>query len=244
MIRHFAMLNIKIRFKNTYIGTLWAAIEPLLTFIVLYVVFTAIRERREDFAIYLITGIMLYHIFVRGSTGGLNSLTINSGIIKSLTIKREFFPVVATAAISILAFVDVAVFFGLMPVFSFIPTWTIILLPLPIILVLLLVLGISYLLSIANVFVRDIQHIWGILVHTLIFISPIFWYLDEVDGILLTIHKINPLGQIIELGHKLVIDGQIPPLDEWLYTTSFVLAILFVGYFVFQKLEARVVEEL
>jgi len=243
-IFHFALLNIKIRFKNTYLGLLWAGIEPLLTFIVLYVVFTSIRETRENFAIYLITGVMLYHIFVRGTNGGLGSLNNNGGIIKSITIKREFFPVVATVAIGILALVDVGVFFGLMPVFEFVPSWTIVLLPLPILLVLGLVLGLSYLLSIANVFVRDVQHIWGILVHTLIFISPIFWYLENTEGVLLEIHKINPLGQIIELAHKLVIDGQIAPLSEWLYTTVFVLGILFVGYFVFSKFEERVVEEL
>jgi len=243
-ISYFAFLNIKVRFKNTYLGLLWAGIEPLLTFVVLYVVFTSLRDTREDFAIYLISGVMFYHIFVRGTMGGLSSLTNNVGIIKSITIRREFFPVVATIAIGILSFVDVAVFFGLMPVFSFVPFWTIVLLPLPILLVLGLILGLSYLLSIANVFARDVQHIWGILVHTLIFISPIFWYLEDAKGIILEIHKINPLGQIIELSHKLVINGEIPPLDDWLYTTTFVVAILFFGYFIFSKFEDRIVEEL
>jgi len=55
------------RFKNTYLGFLWTAIEPLLYFTVLYVVFTSIRDREETFAIYLITGIMLFHIFARGT---------------------------------------------------------------------------------------------------------------------------------------------------------------------------------
>ena len=151
-IYHFALLNLKIRFKNTYLGFLWAAIEPLLTFVVLYVVFTSLRSTREDFAIYLISGILFFHIFLRGTSGGMSSLTSNSGIIKSLKIKKEFFPVVATVAVGLLAFVDVAVFFGLMPVFQFVPSWTLILLPLPILLVLGLILGLSYLLSIATVF--------------------------------------------------------------------------------------------
>ena len=232
------------RFKSTYLGVLWAAVEPLLFFIVLYVVFTAIRARTEDFAIYLITGVMLFHIFVRGTSGGLSSLTSNSGIIKSLNTKREFFPVVATIAIGLLAFVDVAVFFSLMPAFQFVPDWTLVLLPIPLILLLFLILGLSYLLSIATVFVRDIQHVWSIFAHTLLFISPIFWYLKEVDGILLVIQKINPLGQLIEISHALVIYKQIPPIADWIYTTVFVFAIFFVGYFVFQKYEQRIAEEI
>jgi len=241
---HFAILNIKIRFKNTYLGLLWAALEPLLYFIVLYVVFTSIRDREETFAIYLITGIMLFHIFGRGTSGGLTSLTSNGGIIKSLKVNKEFFPVVATLAIGLLAFVDVGVFFGLMPVFQFVPSWTIILLPLPLILLAFLILGLSYYLSIINVFVRDVTPLWTIFVHSLLFISPIFWRLEDVDGILLKIQSINPLGQLIEISHKLVINGQIPPLAEWTYTTIFILIILFSGYFVFHKLENKIVEEL
>lgn len=244
LILQFAIINIKLRFKSTHLGLLWAAIEPLLTFIVLYVVFSSIRAREESFPIYLITGIMFYHIFVRGTSGGLNSLLNNQGIIKSINIEREFFPVVTTVAIGILTLVTVGVFFGLMPVFQFIPDWTIILLPIPLLLILFLVLGLSYLLSIATVYARDVQHIWIIITFTLIFLSPIFWYIDQVEGILLDIQKINPLGQIIEIAHKLVIDGQIPPLNDWLYTTLFVLSIFFVGYFVFHKYEEKVAEVL
>ena len=244
LIFHFAIMNIKMRFKNTFLGILWTALEPLLYFIVLYVVFSSIRNQGEHFAIYLITGIMIYHVFVRGTSGGLISLTSNSGIIISVNFRRDFFPLVSTVAISLLAFVDLGVFFGLMPVFQFVPTWTIILLPLPLILLFFLILGLSYFLSIANVFVRDIQYIWIIVVYTLLFLSPIFWDLNEVDGILLQIHQFNPLGQLIDIAHQLVIDGQIPQINEWLYTTSFIIIIFFTGYFVFRRLESRIMEEL
>jgi len=243
-IWYFALLNIKIRFKNTQLGFVWAAVEPLIYFIILYVVFTSIRITGEDFAIYLITGIMVYHIFARGTSGGLSSLTGNTSIIKSVKVRKEFFPVVATLAMVILAVVDVGVFLGLMPVFEFTPSFTILLLPIPIFLLFVLILGISYLLSITNVYVRDVQNIWGILIHALLFISPIFWKVDSVGGVLLTIQKINPLGQLIEISHKLVIDGQIPPLSEWLYTTFFIFGIFFLGFIVFKTFERKIPEAL
>jgi len=213
-------------------------------FIVLYVVFSTIRGSSEDFAIYLITGVMIYHIFVKGTYEGLVSLTSNAGILQSLNIKRDFFPIVATTSTGILAFVDIGVFFALMPVFNFVPTWTIILLPIPLILTLILVLGLSYFLSIVSIFVPDIRYIWSILLHALLFASPIFWKIDEADGILLQIQKINPVGQLIELSHKVVIDGEVPPLSDWLYTTFFVLGIFVVGYVVFHKLQDKIMEEL
>ena len=68
--------------------------------------------------------------------------------------------------------------------------------------------------------------------------------LDNVNGILLEIHKVNPVGQLIEISHKLVINAEVPPLNEWLYTTFFILAIFFSGYFLFHKFEFKVVEQL
>ena len=219
------------------------AFEPLLTFILLYIVFTSIRlGRAEDFAIYLISGIILLHIFTRGTMGGLASLQNNSGILSSINIRGETFIVASTVAMAILLLVEVIVLIGLMPFFQFIPSITIILIPIPIILMLILILGVSYLLSIVNLFLRDIQTIWGVAVHALFFISPIFWYIEDVEGILLTIQAINPVGQLIELNHKIVVWGEIPPLSDWLYTTMFVFSFLFVGYAIFRKFEKRIVD--
>ena len=244
LIFYFAKLNIKVRFKNTHIGYVWAVLEPLVYFVVLYIVFTTIRQREEDFAIYILTGIMIYQIFSKGTNGGIGVLVQNGGILQSIKIKKDFFPIVTTVAAGLISIITMGVFFALLPVFQFIPSWTIILLPIPILLVLVLVLGLTYLLSIINVFVKDIKNIWPVIVLTLLFMSPILWKPENIDGILLQIHNINPLGQIIDISHKLVIDGEIPPLNDWLYTILFSFGILLLGYFVFHRLEDRVVEEL
>jgi len=244
LILHFAILSIKTRFKNTYIGLIWTVIEPLAYFVVLYVVFSTIRPRETDFAIYLLTGILFFQVFSKGTTGGLTSLVSNSGIMQSVSIRRIFFPIVSTVSVGILAFIDVGVFFGMMPIFQFVPSWTIILLPIPLILLLVLIMGLSFLLSVVNVYVRDTQHIWGIVIRSLFFVSPIFWNPKDVDGILLQIQKINPFGQLIDISHKLVIDGQIPPISEWAYTTLIICGIFVLGYFVFNRLQEKIVEDL
>jgi len=236
-------MNIKLRYKGTYLGFLWAALEPLFIFVLLYVVFTSIREARGDFAIYLISGIMLYHLFIRGTQASVTIFGTNFPIIISLNIRREFFPVVSTFSVGLLMFIEVALLFALMPVFEFIPVWTIVLLPIVLILFLILMQAMSYLLSIIFVYVKDIQPIWGVLSYALIFVSPIFWYLDEASEILLTIQSINPLGQIIELNHKIIL-GEFPSLEEWAYTTIFVVSLFFVGYAVFQKLESKIAEKI
>jgi len=235
-------MNIKLQYKGTYLGFLWAGLEPLFMFLLLYVVFTSIRSTtRDDFAIYLITGIMFYHLFIRGTMGGLGSLRENRVILQSLKVRKEIFPVVSTGSVFLLMFVSLTVFFGLMPFFDFVPNWTIILLPVLMILFIFLVLGVSYYLSILYAYVKDIQPIWTVVSYTLIFVSPVFWYVDDTEGILLELQKINPLGQLIEIGHKIVF-GQIPPLNDWIYTTLLIFGILFSGYALFQKYQGRVAE--
>ncbi len=245
LILHFSWMNIKLRFKGTYLGLLWAALEPLFMFSILYVVFTNLRiTTREDFAIYLIVGVLLYHLFSRGTGLGLTSITQNAGLLKSLRTNREIFPVIATGSTCLFLFVQIGVLFGLMPVFDFVPSWTIVFLPIVFGLFLVLVLGASYLLSTLYVYVKDIQPIWNVLVYALFFVSPVLWRLDEVDGILLEIQKINPIGQIIELAHKVVAYGEVPPLNEWLYAAAFVFGILFFGYAVFHRCQSKIVERI
>jgi len=120
LIWEFSLINIKIRFKGSYLGILWAALEPLLIFVLMYVVFTNIRVGlREDFGIYLLSGIIIYHIFTRATLGGMTSLRNNVGILKSLNIKREFFPVSSTISWAVLGIIEVAVLLLLMPFFQF-----------------------------------------------------------------------------------------------------------------------------
>ena len=244
LVFNFALANVRLRYRGTHLGVLWSALEPLLLFVLLYVVFSNIKEiSKEDFAIYLITGIMIYHIFIKGTNGGLGSLVNNANILKSIKIQKEFFPVVSTGTTAIMMLVTIGVFFSLMPIFGFVPEFTLILLPVVLILLLILIQGISYILSIVNVYIRDIQPFWGIFSYALIFVTPIFWYLEDVKGILFTIHGINPLGQIIEIAHKIVF-GEIPTLVEWTHVTAMVLGIFFVGHIIFNKVEKRIIEKL
>lgn len=245
LIINFSWINIKIRYKGSYLGLLWTALEPTLIFLLLYTVFTSIREDiREDFGIYLLSGIILYQAFARGTTIGLTSLRMNGNILKSLNIRKEFFPVTSTMTVCITLFVQIVVFFALMPYFNFIPPWTILFLPIVLLLLIILILGLSYLLSIINVYVKDIQLVWGIVVLAMFFVSPIFWYLENVNEKLLFLHSLNPLGQIIELGHKVVISGQIPSLNDLAYVSLLVFIVFFVGIITFQRFEKYSSEEL
>jgi ABC-type polysaccharide/polyol phosphate export permease len=237
-------MNLKIRYKSTYLGFSWAALEPLFMFGILYIVFSNLNTTiGQNFPIYLMIGVMFYHLFTRGTMMGLSSIKDNSSIIKSLKIEKEIFPVISSGSVFLMMLVEVAVLFSLMPLFGFEPSWTVIYLPVLLGLFMVLILGMSYILSVLFVYVRDLQPVWSVFVYSLIFVSPVFWYVKDTSGILQNIHAINPLGQIIELGHKIVF-GQIPDASDWLITSVLVFSILFVGFGIFKKFEKNLLERL
>jgi ABC-type polysaccharide/polyol phosphate export permease len=244
LIFQFSLIGVKLRYKGTYLGFLWNALEPLLTFLLLYVVFTALRDRPDNFAMYLLSGILIFHVFTRGSMAGLGSLRSNKNFLTTLGYKNEFYPVVTIGSITLTTIVEMGVLLALMPVFNFVPSWTLVLFPITVLMMLVLIMGLTYLFSIVSLYFKDIQPLWAVIAHALFFISPIFWYLEEADGILLTLFYLNPVGQIIELTHHVVVFGTIPPLMDWLYTSAFVLGIFALGFAVFNKYEKRAVEEL
>jgi len=245
MIMYFAWNNMKLRFKGSYLGLLWTALEPLFIFGILFLVMTTIRDvQREEFGVYLIVGVLFYHLFAKGTISGMTSLVQNGGILKSLNIEKEIFPVISTGTVCYMLIVHMGVLFGLMSIFNFVPSESMILLPVVLALFLVLILGVSYFLSILFGYLRDVQPIWSVLIYALLFISPIFWYVNEVDGVLLGIQQLNPLGQIIELAHKIIVFGEIPEISEWVYPIIIVFGILFSGYALFKKFEDGVVENL
>jgi lipopolysaccharide transport system permease protein len=244
LIFYISLMNIKIRYKGTFLGLIWTILEPILIFSLLYVVFTNIKSSREEyFAIYLIIGVIFLHLFTRGSMGGLTSLSGNRSILNYINLNKEIFPVANTMTSAIMMLLEIGVFLALIPVFGFHYNLSLIYLPVIMALFLCLILGVSYLLSIIRVYIKDIQPVWGVITYSLIFISPVFWYLKDAQGILLTVYWLNPIAQIIEFSHRAVFD-QVITTTEWAYTTSLVLGILFTSYAIFRKLEGKVPEKI
>jgi len=238
------MTTLKLRYKGTILGFLWAVLEPILIFLLLYLVFTNIKaDRGENFAFYLIIGVIFLHLFTHGSMAGLLSLRSNRNILKFIKIEKEFFPVANTLSTALILFIEVGIFLALMPIFGFKYETSLIFLPVIMTFFLCLVLGMSYLLSILHIYFKDIRPIWGVITYSLIFISPVFWYVENAQGILLNIYHINPIGQIIELSHKAVF-GKAISLLEWSYVAALNLGILFFGFAMFKKFESKVVEKL
>ena len=128
--------------------------------------------------------------------------------------------------------------------FQFTPSLTILYLIPIYMLAFVLVLGIALGLSVLNVKFRDVEFIWGIILHAGFFLTPIFYRFDMLPEEIRNILQLSPVVQIVEMVHHVTLYGTLPTLNSIVYTVGSVFAILGIGYLIFRRYQARIVEEL
>jgi len=88
-----AQTDLKVQYKSSILGIFWIFLEPLLIFLVLFVVFsTILKQDIQNYQIFLLLGIIQFRMFSRGSSTGIESLLARAGVISSIKISKSIFP--------------------------------------------------------------------------------------------------------------------------------------------------------
>jgi lipopolysaccharide transport system permease protein len=242
---NFAITDLKIRYKNSVLGVLWSILEPLLMLAVLFFVFSTMFKNEIDyFPIYLLSGLITFNFFKNGTTIALSSLSDRSSLITQIYFPRSIPAISSVFTASIMLIVELTVLGVFMVYFQFTPSLTILYLIPIYMLAFILVLGVSLALSVLNVKFRDIQFIWGIILHAGFFLTPIFYRFDFLPESVQNVLQLSPVVQIVEMVHHVTLYGTLPYLNSILYSVGSIFAILGIGYLIFRKYQSRIVEEL
>ena len=180
---------------------------------------------------------------VRGTTMSVNSIVTRGGLLTQMYLPRSIFATSSTVTASIMFGFELIVFFIFMGVFQLVPLATLLFFPLIFIMMFVLVLGLSLPLSVLNVYYRDVEFIWRIIIHAGFFTVPIFYTLDILPKNIKEVVLLNPMAQLIEMAHDVTLYGSLPSYQDLTYTICVILAIFLVGYVIFLKMKDRIVEE-
>jgi lipopolysaccharide transport system permease protein len=242
---NFAITDLKIRYRNSVLGILWSVIEPLLLLGVLFFVFsTMFKFEIENFPIYLLSGIVTWNFFKNGTSIALSSLTNRSSLITQIYFPRSIPALSAAVTAFIMLLTELVVLGIFMVVLGFIPPLTIIYLMPVFLLAFFLIVGISLPLSVLNVKYKDVEFIWGVILQAGFFLTPIFYQFDMMPESVRNILQFSPMVQIVTMVHHVVLYGTLPTINSILYAVTSTFIIVFFGYLVFRKLQARIVEEI
>ena len=194
LLRELVKKGIKLKYRRSYLGIIWSLLEPLLTMIVLTIVFgTLFGNKDKTFPVYILTGRLLYSYYSSSTTRALKSVRANAAMIKKVYVPKYIYPLTRIMSslinmlISLIPLAAVAIFSGLLP------NKTYFLLPFPLLCLALFCLGLGMLLASAMVFFRDIQFLWGVLITIWTYLTPIFYPVSALPDSVQVIVKMNPL---------------------------------------------------
>lgn len=245
LIATLSINDVKLRYKNSFLGFVWTFLEPLLMLTVLFFVFTnVIKSEIDNYPLYLLLGLILWYMFLRATNMGLVSLSDRAHIIQKLYIKKEALVISSCITAFIMMVFEFAVFAVFLGVFQFVPPATIALLPVILAEIFVLSLGVSFLLSVLNVYFRDIRFIWQVVMQAGFFITPIIYTLDMFPENIRAVLELNPMAHVITISHDLILYGAQPSVDSIMYLAATTVAIFAIGYAVFRRKEAKIVEDL
>ena len=236
--------DIRGKYKGSFLGVLWSFVNPLLSVIIYAIVFHYImRFQIENYLIYLIAGIIPWTFFTTSITSGMNSIIFNADIIKKVYFPRIILPIssVTSALVNFLISCIIIVIFALISGVGV--GYSLLFLPIIALIQYILTLGIVFILSAVEIYVRDIEHIINFFVGMLFYVTPILYTSDYVPKEFSFILKLNPLSYLIEAYHSIFYYKEIPSFTDLGIVFFLSIFIFILGYMIFSKLQKGFAEE-
>ena len=237
----FAWRDFKVQYKQTAIGVLWAVLRPLLTMIVLTVIFGKVAKLPSwgiPYPILVFSAMLPWQLFASSFTHSSNSIVENANMISKIYFPRIIIP---SSAI-LVSFVDFAISFSILVImmfyYGFFPDVKFLLLPFFIILAVMTSYGIGLWFSALNVKYRDIRYVVPFAVQFGLYISPVGFSSDIIPEKWRLIYSLNPMVGAID-GFRWAVCGSVSNLYIPGFSLSVLISLLILatGFLYFRRTE-------
>lgn len=245
MLSLFIKRDIEKKYKGAYLGIVWSLLNPLLTMIVLSIIFSTLFKRDiENFPLYMISGKIIFDFFSGTTNQSLKSLVNSANLLQKVNFPK-YMMVLSTVSSGfvffLISFIDL---FLIVILTKASITWTFLLLPIYLCIFYVFVLGCSLFLSIANAIFRDIQHLYSVFVLLLYYFSAIFYPKDIVPQQFQFFYKLNPVYQFVEGFRDVIYYNQLPSMENFLMCIFYSIISISFGVLVFIKCKDKVIVKL
>src|ERR687884_611943 len=231
--------DVKVRYKQTALGALWALVQPFMTMIVFTFVFNHFGKIQAPvpYPVFALTGLALWFYF----TNSVN-LTSNSLVSNAPLITKVYFPRLAVAISPLLAgLVDLVLALGLvagaMAWYGVVPGPQLALLPVFVLLAFLTALGVGLALSALNVKYRDVRYVVPFVMQIWLYASPVAYPSTLVHGTYRTLYGLNPMTGVIDGFRWCLLDVGAPQAGSLLVSLWNALALVLGGALFFPPTE-------
>jgi lipopolysaccharide transport system permease protein len=243
LILRLAWSDFKLRYKSSALGFLWSLLEPLLMLVVLYVVFSNLmRIQVEHYQLFLLLGIILWNFIDRGTSMSIWGIVGKPSLVQKVYFPRDILVISTCITALLMTALEGVVFIIFMVVFRVLPETTVAYFPILFLLEFFIVLGLSMALSALNVYFRDVQFIWRLVVQVGFFATPILYPITIFPEKMRWIVMLNPMAQIITMMRDCTLYGISPEPANLAYVGVCTVSFLLLGYAIFMRLESGFAE--
>ena len=256
LLVNLTLREIRSKYKRTVLGQAWSLLNPIAQMATYSVVFAFVLKAKPDkgdpsglniFALWLSAGLLPWLFFSNVVTTGMSSLVGNANLIQKVYFPRETLVMANVFAWLFTFGIEMSVLLLAMLLFGGSP---LLYLPATIFFMIVLAalgLGLSFVLSVANVYFRDTQHFVTIGMQVLFYATPIVYPLRLVADNhphILFFYRLNPVERFTEAFRNTMYDGRWPTASNTLFLVLVSGAVLVLGYAAFKRYEGRLAEEL
>jgi lipopolysaccharide transport system permease protein len=235
-----AWRDIKIRYRQTALGAVWAVLQPLLTALVFTILFGRLAKMPSDgmpYTLFSYTALLAWIYFSGALSSASGSLIGNAELIR-----KVYFPRAIITGASVLAgLVDMAVGMVILVVmmvhYRVHPTVALLLWPALIFELVVLTFSVGLILATLNVKYRDVKHALPFAIQMLLFLSPIIYPISKISGRFRMLLVLNPLTGIIDALRSSLASGRHVDWNLLGVSACVTLALLLVGIVYFRKTE-------
>jgi ABC-type polysaccharide/polyol phosphate export permease len=241
LVRTLAERDLRVRYKQAFLGIAWSILTPLALMIVFTVFFQRVAKvdtGGAPYALFAYLGLLPWTFFSTSVSQGGQSLVLNNQLVNKVYCPREVFPLASMAVAAIDTILATLVLGLLFVITGFAPQPTAVWVPVLLAVQVAFTFGVTLVMSAVLVFLRDLRHVLPIILQLGLFATPVAYGMDVVAPSLRMLYStLNPLAPVIDGYRRTVLLG-LPP-DWGLLGPGAATSVLLlgVGYVVFKRLE-------
>ena len=237
--------EIRGRYKNSILGVMWSFLNPLLQLAVYAVIFGALLAGGDStYHIYICVALIPWTYFTTTVSQAAFTIIGNADIIKKVYFPREILPisVVTSGAVNFMISTIIILAFVLFSGMGI--TKYVLLYPFILLIQYILLLGTSFIVSSITVYVRDLEHIIGIILMVAFYGTPIVYKIEQLPENLQVIMQLNPMTHLINAYRDIFYNQTMPDIKILLSLLGGSILLTVIGYFIFKKLQKGFAEQL
>ena len=242
----FAQRDLKVKYKQTLLGILWAWIQPFMLMVVFSIVLGRVaRVSSEGFPypVFVYAGLLPWNYFSAVVASATNSVVQNQAIVTKVAFPREILPLFHIVSGGVDFLIGAVVFVAILVYYHISISWTAVFIAPLLLAQVFLMASIGLILAALNAYYRDVRHALPLALQVWMFSTPVVYSTRAIPESLQPLYLIlNPMAMIVD-GYRRVILHKGTPDLEMLAVLIMVMAVLFMGsYWIFKQVERNMAD--